>query len=830
MFNWIYTGAIITSLDFSLFYQYKNGMKYIRILTGLWLAVAITACSILPNFPTIPPGWTLTPSITSTPEATITPTAGATPTPPPTARVDKGDQSFFNGDYENALIHYQIAIQDSPDPLIRAAAKWGEARTHFAEERYEESLASIQTLITEHPDSAHLGQAYFIQGLAYYRLGNYQSSADAWQNYLILRPGYLDAYVQELRGDALFDAQNYVEAVSAYTAAIQSPALGDDITLDLKVAKTDAKLGDYDSALALYDGITARAPNDYIKAQAAYESGLAYQALGRSEEALGKFRLSVENYPLSYYAYLSLVALLNAGAEVNDLDRGLVDYFYGEYAVAIERFDIYIAANPTNDGTASYYRALAYRDLGNYDAAIQNFSTFITSYPTHPNWGDAWGEKAFVEWYNLGSNTLGAKTLLDFVAAVPGSELSADYLMSVARIYERDAKYPEALQIWARVSNEYPGSEQASAAVFLAGIISYRNGDTVSALDSFNRSLTFSALAEDKARAYLWLGKAQQKLGNTEAAMNALREAQNRDPGGYYSERARDMLSERAPFASPVSTNLVLNIEDERKDAASWIRFTFNLPPETDLSGLGTLTTDLRIIRGTELWELGIYEDARLEFENLRLELELNKNAVDSYRLTNYLLDLGLYRSAIFAARQVLSIAGLDEHTESMMAPPYFSHVRYGLYYSDLVIPDAQTNNLDPLFVFSVMRQESLFEGFVNSSAGARGLMQVIPSTGAQIVSQLGWPANYDDKDLYRPDVSVAFGTHYLGNNRDLLGGDLYATLAAYNGGPGNSLEWKRLSGDDPDLFLETVRFEETRNYIRSIYEIYVIYRRLYGS
>ena len=160
--------------------------------------------------------------------------------------------------------------------------------------------------------------------------------------------------------------------------------------------------------------------------------------------------------------------------------------------------------------------------------------------------------------------------------------------------------------------------------------------------------------------------------------------------------------------------------------------------------------------------------------------------------MTNYLLDLGLYRSAIFAARQVLTLAGLDEHTESMMAPPYFSHIRYGLYYPDLVIPDAQTNGFDPLFIFSVIRQESLFEGFINSNAGARGLMQIIPTTGAQIVSQLNWPVNYDDKDLYRPDVSVALGTYYLDKNRDLLDGDLYAALAAYNGGPGNSLAVER--------------------------------------
>ena len=818
----------ITSLDFSFFYQYKNRMKYTRRFLGLLLVVAITACSILPNFPAIPPGWTLTPSVSSTPEPTFTPTI--TPTPLPIARVDNGDRALFNGDYENALIDYKTAFQDSPDALVRAAAKWGEARVYFAEERYEDTLSSVQTLLTEYPDSVHVGQAYFLQGLANYRLKNYQMAADAWQTYLVVRPGYLDAYVQELRGDALYSAENYAAAVSAYQAAIQAPALGDDTTLDLKVADTDVQLKDYQSALALYDGIIARAPNDYIKAQAVYESGLAYQALGQKTDALDKFRLAVESYPLSYYAYLSLVALLDAGGQVSDLDRGLVDYFNGYYDVAIAAFDRYTAANPVNDGTAAYYRALAYRDLGNYDSAIQNFAAFIKDYPTHPKWGEAWGQKSYIEWYNLGSYNVAVTTLLDFVKAVPGSEFSADYLMSAARINERDGKYPEALQIWSRVSNEYPGTEQAATAVFLSGIINYRNGDIATALDYFNRSLAVSTLAEDQARANLWIGKTQQKLGNNDAAMEALRNSQNRDPSGYYSERAHDLLLERVPFSPPISTNLAPNLDAERKDADSWIRLTFKLPIGTDLTGMGALATDPRIVRGTELWKLGLYEDARLEFEDLRLELESKQEAVNSYRLTNYLLDLGLYRSAIFAARQTLTIAGLKDDTASMMAPPYFSHVRYGLYYSDLVIPDSQTNRFDPLFIFSVIRQESLFEGFVNSNAGARGLMQIVPTTGAQIVAKLGWPANYSDKDLYRPDVSVALGTHYLGNNRDLSGGDLYATLAAYNAGPGSSSLWKELSGNDPDLFLETVRFDETRNYIRNIYEIYVIYRRLYGS
>jgi soluble lytic murein transglycosylase len=803
-------------------------MKIIRFFLGLYLASAIGACSAFPNFPAIPPGWTLTPTISPTPEATFTPTIS--PTPLPVARVDVGDRAFFNGDYENALLHYQVAYQDSPDPLIRAAAKWGEARVYFADELYQDTLNTLQTLITEYPDSVHLGHAYFLQGLANYRLDNFQGAADSWQTYLSLRPGYLDAYTQELRGDALFNALNYADALPAYTAAIQAPSLGDDITLDLKVASTQTELGNYESALALYDGITSRAPNDYIKAQAAYESGLVHQALGQTEDAMGKFRLAVENYPLSYYAYLSLVALLDADAIVNDLDRGIVDYFAGQHDVAIAAFDRYIASNPGHDGTPYYYRALARRDMSFYTEAVQDLTTFIDNYPSHPSWGDAWGEKAFIQWFNLNLHSDGAQTLLNFVAAVPSSAISAEYLMSAARIYERNAQYDKALEVWARVANEYPESVEAVTAIHWSGIVYYRLGDTVSAKATFERSLSMSVNAEDKARAYLWLGKSHQKLGDNEAALNAWREAQNRDPGGYYSERARDLLIERPPFTPVSSTNFSQNLVAERADADAWMRITFNLTPDVDLSNLGPLAADERIVRGTELWQLGLYEDASLEFEDLRLQLEAGVDAIGSYRLANYLLDLGFYRTAIFAARQVLTIAGLDEHAESMMAPPYFSHVRYGLYYSDLIVPDAQTNGFDPLLIYSVVRQESLFEGFVSSNAGSYGLMQIIPATGEQINFELIWPRNYDENDLYRPDVSVAFGTHYLAKNRDLLGGDIYAALAAYNGGPGNAIAWQELAGNDPDLFLETVRFEETRNYIRNIYEIFVIYRRLYGG
>jgi soluble lytic murein transglycosylase len=399
--------------------------------------------------------------------------------------------------------------------------------------------------------------------------------------------------------------------------------------------------------------------------------------------------------------------------------------------------------------------------------------------------------------------------------------------MSAARVTERDGRLEDAAQVWERVANEYSASELVPDALFLAGITRYRLTDYSGALALFQRGLIFSSQGEDSARAYLWVGKTQEKLGDKTSAEQSWQQAQLADPTGYYSIRARDILLGTLPFESSPSIDLEPDMAQERKDAEAWIRLTFKLPQETDFSGPGVLAQDPRFIRGTELWELSMHEEARMEFEALREAVSTDPES--SFRLANHLYEIGLYRSAIFAAREVLSLAGLESQSESLTAPAYFNHIRYGLYYHDLVLTEEERYGHDPLFMFSVIRQESLFEGFVQSNAGARGLMQVVPATGAQLASELGWPPGYEEDDLYRPIVSVRFGSYYLNKNRDLLGGSVYGSLAAYNAGPGNALVWKELAGDEPDLFLEIVRFQETRNYIRFIYEIFDTYKTFYN-
>lgn len=802
-------------------------MKWIKKLLILGAVLILIGCTTTPPWTSSTATPSPSPSSGTTFTSTATPAPPPTPTPTPIVRLHNGDQALFYGDYQQARIEYQSALNDSSDPNIRAAALWGLGRVDYHEKRYAQAISSFSLVTTTYPDSPYNAWSYFLLGETNAALKRYPQAAEAYAAYLSARPGILDAFVHERRGDMYYAAANYPEALASYNLAMQASHLDDNLALETKIARTRAALGDYANALAAYDSIAARAGNDYIKAQMDYFSGSAYLAIGQTEQAYERFQHAVENYPRAYEAYQSLVELVNAQVPVNDLDRGLVDYFAGQYDVALAAFDRYLTANPQNDGTAHYYRALTLRQFGRNQEAITAWDTFIGNYPNHPRWIDAWEDKAYTQWAYEGQYTAAAQTLLDFVRILPSHPQSPSFLLQAGRIYERAGKTDEAVATWQRVADEYPGIEPASLAVFWAGILLYRNGETSEALRLFQRSLSLAVNPADQARAYLWIGKCREKLGDLPAAQTAWQQAQMLAPSDYYGERARDLLLGRAPFEPPAIYRPLTDLEAERQAAAGWVRLTFGLPAETELSAPGALAGDPRLIRGTELWNLGLNEEARSEFENLRQEV--SQNPADSFRLGNYLLDLGAYRSGIFALRQVLHLAGLEEQDDSLRAPAYFNHARYGLYYREIVEDAAKKNGQHPLYLFSVMRQESLFEGFVHSTAGARGLMQIIPSTGASLASAAGWPPNYNEEDLYRPIVSINLGAFYLARNQKNLGNNPYAALAAYNAGPGNARIWRELAGDDPDLYLETVRFEETRDYIRSIYEIYTVYRSLYS-
>jgi soluble lytic murein transglycosylase len=140
----------------------------------------------------------------------------------------------------------------------------------------------------------------------------------------------------------------------------------------------------------------------------------------------------------------------------------------------------------------------------------------------------------------------------------------------------------------------------------------------------------------------------------------------------------------------------------------------------------------------------------------------------------------------------------------------------------------AQERGVSPALMLALIRQESYFDASAVSPAGAMGLTQVIPSTGEGIAAELGI-TDFQQGDLLDPETNLRFGAYYLAGQLEGFGGNVGAALAAYNGGPGNASRWTETAGNDVDLLVETIDFDETRSYLELVLANLAFYRYAYG-
>jgi soluble lytic murein transglycosylase len=769
----------------------------------------------LPGLPAITPS--LTPESTST----------------PAELVDEGDYAIFAGDYDAAIQVFTSSLNSSADPDVVSRSNLGIGQAYYEQEDFSSALGHLR-LATDSDNAIIAARANYLLGKTYTRLERLDEALAAYETYLLLRPGLLDSHVQELRGDLFNTLGDYAQAIASFQEAYRTHPEGGDEALSVKIAIAYENSGDSDTALALYQDIYHTSGSDYTKAEMDLRMGWIYQALDQPEQAYTYFQDAVDNFPYTFDAHTALATLVNAGVPVNEYQRGFINFNQRYYNLALEAFNRYLAEEPEEllDHTL-YYKGLALQGVSTaeeprYEEAIAVWWDLIDTYPTSTFFVSAWENIENAQWVYLGEHEQAAETALTYVARYPELAESANFLFRAGRNYERAGLLQEAADTWQRIANEYPGSEETFRATYFAGIALVRLGDWEGAQPVFARALVLTSQPSETAAAYLWIGKCQEALGDISAAVDSWKQAHTADPFGYYSIRAEDLLIGREPFAQPDSFELDPDLTPYRLDAESWLRITFEIPADTNLESPGLLANDPRFQRGLEYWSLGLYRTAKAEFESMRVEYE--GDPAQTFRLIPALVEIGLYRSALLASTNLLRSAGL-QGADALEAPEFFSRIRFGAYYLDWLIPIAEGREFSPLLLLALMRQESTFEGFISSGAGARGLMQIIPATGAQLATDLNWPENYSAEDLDRPYVSLFLGTTYLARQRQLFEGDLYAMLAAYNGGPGSTLIWRGLlDNQDPDLFLETIRFQETRNYIRLITENFYIYRWLYGS
>jgi soluble lytic murein transglycosylase len=135
----------------------------------------------------------------------------------------------------------------------------------------------------------------------------------------------------------------------------------------------------------------------------------------------------------------------------------------------------------------------------------------------------------------------------------------------------------------------------------------------------------------------------------------------------------------------------------------------------------------------------------------------------------------------------------------------------------------------EPAIVFGVTRQESGFDPRVRSGPGARGMMQLMPTTAAAVARRIGEP--YSSSLLDNPEYNMRLGASYLGHMINDFSGSYVLAAAAYNAGPGRPADWvgfcgdPRTSSEDPVDFIECIPFSETRNYVMRVMEATEVYR-----
>jgi len=280
-----------------------------------------------------------------------------------------------------------------------------------------------------------------------------------------------------------------------------------------------------------------------------------------------------------------------------------------------------------------------------------------------------------------------------------------------------------------------------------------------------------------------WRAVALQRRGETEQAQALLQAlAQER---GYYSFLAADRLGLAYAFNhTPLAP----------------------LPPAT-LQGLPALQ---------RIEELHFHDEDVLAHSEWYKVLQDTEDPQEQRKLARLAADQGWYRMAIDAATRAKAWDALD--------------IRFPIPYRSVFDAQASAQQVASTELLAIARRESAFFPRAQSPVGARGLMQVMPATGRQVASSIG--ARHSGADLYDVEQNVLLGSTYYRQLLDRYGGNRVFALTAYNAGPHRVDRWRNGAGDSVsvELWIETIPYRETRNYVQAVLAYNVVFAHLMGE
>lgn len=164
----------------------------------------------------------------------------------------------------------------------------------------------------------------------------------------------------------------------------------------------------------------------------------------------------------------------------------------------------------------------------------------------------------------------------------------------------------------------------------------------------------------------------------------------------------------------------------------------------------------------------------------------------------------------------------------AMLNIPNFLKLIYPLEHKEEIIKYAKMHKIDPPLLAALIKTESNFEADAESRKGAKGLMQITPSTGQWIAQTMG-VKGFEESMLFDPVTNIKLGSWYVEHLTEYYNGSFELVFAAYNGGRGNVDKWlkdKSLSSNGRTL--DEIPFSETENFVKKLRKNYSIYKRIY--
>jgi soluble lytic murein transglycosylase len=319
-----------------------------------------------------------------------------------------------------------------------------------------------------------------------------------------------------------------------------------------------------------------------------------------------------------------------------------------------------------------------------------------------------------------------------------------------------------------------------------------------------------NATSDRAAKALFWVGKWSERLGNAQGRQESFTQLWQQYPESYYTWRAASLSG------APVGTFETIRAQ----------RPTLHFPGRR-------LELPVQNQPLQELYQMGESETAWAHWQML---FQNRENPSFADQLTDGVLRIGVgdYLDGIFMVTNLRD--RVTNEPELQPQQKTYADIRKKTGYWQAIYPIpywseisqwSSQNDVDPVLVLGLMRQESRFQPKIRSIAGATGLMQLMPETAAQVAAGL----KLKIYDLEKPSDNIRLGTWYLNSTHQTYQDNSLLAIASYNAGPGNVAQWlKELDISDSDQFIESIPFPETRDYVKSVIGNYWNYLRLYNS